>query len=254
MDTFGGPSSDYDYQMETTEGHHVTEGGSAGNLGLNNLDEAGTRRPTTPTPSSIADQGRTTMDRPMQEVDNAGDIHTLSHRATGCAHVTVPNVFDRSKENYRRFRRQLFLTTNHADFKEGESMIWFTLSYMKGGAVELWANSYVDKALEDNDWGMWEEFLDQLAKDFSHADESRKALEEMGKLAQGKKTAAEYFLHLEQLASVAGIDINRYPNTLLYVKKNMQHMLIDQLYQSDTPPKNYQDYKRRIVAMDEMRQ
>jgi hypothetical protein len=31
-------------------------------------------------------------------------------------------------------------------------MIWFTLSYMKGGEAELWANAYVDKALEENDW------------------------------------------------------------------------------------------------------
>jgi hypothetical protein len=33
-------------------------------------------------------------------------------------------------------------------------MIWFTLSYMKGGAAELWANAYVDNTLETNDWGM----------------------------------------------------------------------------------------------------
>jgi hypothetical protein len=42
-------------------------------------------------------------------------------------------------------------------------MIWFTLSYMKGGATELWADAYVDHTLETNDWGTWEEFLDKLA-------------------------------------------------------------------------------------------
>jgi hypothetical protein len=37
---------------------------------------------------------------------------------------------------------------------------------MKGGAAELWANAYVDQALESDDWGMWEDFLDKLARDF----------------------------------------------------------------------------------------
>jgi hypothetical protein len=78
-------------------------------------------------------------------------------------------------------------------------------------------------------------------------------LEELGRLQQGKKSAVEYFLRFEQLASVARIDVNRYPNTTLYVERNVQHALIDQLYQSDNPPSTYQDYKRRITLMDEMR-
>jgi hypothetical protein len=66
-------------------------------------------------------------------------------------------------------------------------MIWFTLSYMKGGAAELWANVYVDQALESDDWGTWEDCLDKLARDFGDREEPRKALEEMGRLQQGKK-------------------------------------------------------------------
>jgi hypothetical protein len=107
---------------------------------------------------------------------------------------------------------------NREAFKEKESMIWFTLSYMKGGAAELWANVYVDNALETNDWGTWEEFLDKLAHDFGNKEEPRRALEELGCLQQGKKSAAEYFLRFEQLASIVGIDVNRYPNTIQYIE------------------------------------
>jgi hypothetical protein len=122
-------------------------------------------------------------------------------------------------------------------------MIWFTLSYMKGGVAELWANAYVDNALDTNNWGTWEEFLDKLACDFGNKEEPRRALEELGQLQQGKKTAAEYFLKFEQLASIAGIDVNRYPNAIQYIEQNVQHVLIDQIYQSDNLPRNYQDYK-----------
>jgi hypothetical protein len=77
-------------------------------------------------------------------------------------------------------------------------------------------------------------------------------LEELGRLQQGKRTAAEYFLKFEQLADITGVDLDRYPNATLYVEKNVQRTLIDQLYQTDNPPMTYQDYKRRVTAMDEM--
>jgi hypothetical protein len=109
-------------------------------------------------------------------------------------------------------------------------MIWFALSYMKGGESKLWANSYIDKALEENDWGTWETFLDLLAKDFENSEEPRRALEDMGKLLQGRKTASKYFLWFKQLAAVAGVDVNHYLNAVLYMERNIQHALIDQLY------------------------
>jgi hypothetical protein len=87
-------------------------------------------------------------------------------------------------------------------------MIWFTLSYMKGREAELWANTYVNQALETNDWGTWEEFLNKLARDFGNKEELHHTLEELGKLQQGKKMAAKYFLKFEQLASVARINVN----------------------------------------------
>jgi hypothetical protein len=188
-------------------------------------------------------------------VDSQTGVLSLPGKPIDHSFVALPDVFDGKKENYRRFHRQfsLFLMANRAKFKEKASMIWFTLLYMKGGDAELWTNLYVDWALENNDWGTWEEFLDQLAKDFGNVEEPQKALEELGRLQQGKKTAAEYFLRFEQLADLTGIDLNWYPNMILYVKRNVQHVLIDQLYQSDNPPSTYQEYKRRVTAIDEMR-
>jgi hypothetical protein len=90
-------------------------------------------------------------------------------------------------------------------------------------------------------------------KDFGNPEEPCKALKEMGRLSQGKKTMAEYFLRLEQLTSVVGIDINRSPHMILYVERNVNSILINQLYLSDNPPGNYQDYKMRIITMDKMK-
>jgi hypothetical protein len=208
----------------------------------------------TPTPGDIAGYTGTGAHRP-QTMDARPGLPTLPGKAAEHSFIALPDPFDGRKENYRRFQRQfsLFLMANWTKFKEKESMIWFTLSYTKGGDAELWANSYVNRAMESNNWGTWEDFLDQLAKDFRNIEEPWKALEELEKLQQGKKLATEYFLKFEQLADLVGINLNHYPKTALYIKRNMQHVLIDQLYQSDNPPSTYQEYKRRITAMDEMR-
>jgi hypothetical protein len=239
--------------MEPALSDVIQEPGDSGSIELYNIDDE--QRTLTLSPSSIANyRGPTPITRP-QKVDGLTDIYALPRRTPGHAYVALPDVFDGRKENYRQFWRQfgLFLTANREEFKEKESMIWFTLSYMKGGAAELWANAYMDHALETNDWGTWEEFLDKLAWDFGNKEEPWKALEELGRLQQGKKTAVEFFLKFEQLASIARVDVNRYPNSIQYIEWNVQHILIDQIYQSDNPPRNYQEYKRRLIVMDEMR-
>jgi hypothetical protein len=142
---------------------------------------------------------------------------------------------------------------NRKDFKEDESMVIFALSNMKIGPAAKWADAFMDKALENNDWGSYTDFLDQLMKDFLDKDELRKALEEMGRLYQGKGTASDYFQKMEQLASIAGINIDRTPHILLQMQKGLNSVLIDQLYFSGNHPENYHDYKKRIIDADDMR-
>jgi hypothetical protein len=241
--------------MESADDHFIERRSDPGDFELRNLETGSAQRVPTHAPSGAEGVGGATVFPFSQRMDNPTNLHTLPGKDVGHSFIALPDVFDGRKENYRRFRRQfgLFLMANRTSFKEKESMIWFVLSYMKGGEAELWANAYVDQALENNDLGVWEDFLDKLAKDFRNKGEPRKALEELGSLQQNKRMATEYFLKLEQLADVAGVDLDRYLNATLYVERNVHRVLIDQLYQTDHPPTTYQDYKRRITAMDEMR-
>jgi hypothetical protein len=75
----------------------------------------------------------------------------------------------------------------------------------------------------------------------------------MGRLYQGKGTASEYFQKMEQLASIAGIDIDRTLHVLLQMEKGLNLNLIDQLYFSSNHPENYHDYKKRIIDANDMR-
>jgi hypothetical protein len=75
----------------------------------------------------------------------------------------------------------------------------------------------------------------------------------MGWLYQGKGTASDYFQKMEQLASIAGIDIDRMPHILLQMEKELNSVLINQFYFSGNHLENYPDYKKRIVNADDMR-
>ena len=47
------------------------------------------------------------------------------------------------------------------------------LSYMKEGSVELWAGSYINKAVMLKNWGNWDKFTTQLEHNFTDRNEVR---------------------------------------------------------------------------------
>jgi hypothetical protein len=141
---------------------------------------------------------------------------------------------------------------NEEDFGTNKSMILFALSYMVNRVAELWANAFMDQVLESENWRLWQDFLDELVKDFGDSEEPRRALEEFRRLYQGKKLVAEYFLKLEQLAGVAKIDVQKSSHILLQIKRSVNSALINQLDQSEEAPRFYHDYKRRIITINEM--
>jgi hypothetical protein len=254
MDPDRRETRDSDFRMgpPLSIGDTLREG--AGITEIRNTHEEDADRRASSTAISHCCEGRTASACIMQGVGMMASVHALSDQAAGCLHVAVPINFSGKKEDYRHFWRQirLFLTTNKRDFQSDDSMIIFALSYMMEGAAEQWANAYVDQAIEEDNWGKWDAFLDALACDFRNHEEPCKVIEEMGRLFKGKRTALEYFLHLEQLASITGIDMNHSPHIILQLERGINSKLIDQLYLTDNPPSNYQEYKRRIITMDEM--
>jgi hypothetical protein len=190
----------------------------------------------------------------MRNLDDRTNILTLPMMNIGHSYIATPSPFTGRKEDYQGFRQQLrlYLTANRKDFQSDETMVIFALSYMTQGAAAKWADAYINKALKEDDWGKYRDFLDQLAHDFGDKEEPRKALEQMGRLYQGKGMASDYFQKLEQLAATAGIDIDQSPHILLQMEKGLNAVLIDQPYFSGTLLNIYREYKQRIINADDM--
>src|ERR1700730_9374427 len=92
--------------------------------------------------------------------------------------IVEPEPFNGYPGNFRKFKRQygLYLCTNKEAYPGSKEKIMFILLYMKGGSVELWAGSYINKAVLQKDWGNWEEFMTQLNHNFTDRNEIRRVM------------------------------------------------------------------------------
>jgi hypothetical protein len=79
---------------------------------------------------------------------------------------------------------------------------------------------------------------------FSDEEESHRSREAMGTLKQGRMMATEYFFHIEQLAQVAGINLEESGLIILQIERGIQPALIDRIYQSPNLPCRYDEYKK----------
>ena len=73
--------------------------------------------------------------------------------------------------------------------------------------MELWAGSYMNKVVSQKGWGDWDEFVTQMDHTFINRNEIHRAMEWLENQKQGKDSTAMYFLKVEQLAALAGINI-----------------------------------------------
>jgi hypothetical protein len=226
---------DFNHKLVTSASPDHETGRGTGINPIFNMDNGDTNGLVSE-PSVLGDSRRNpTANLSMRNVDGEGSVPTLSLGNHGHLHVATPTPYSGKKEDFHGFRRELglYLTANCKDFQNNESMVIFALSYMKIGPAARWADMFMDKALEEDDWGSYADFLDQLTWDFSDKEEPRKALEEMGRLYQGKGTASDYFQKMEQLASIAGIDIDGTLHVLLQME-NVTNSVTETTLAKDT--------------------
>ena len=131
--------------------------------------------------------------------------------------IAEPEGFNGNLANFRRFKCQygLYRCANKESYPGDEEKIMFILSYMMEGSVELWAGSYIDKAVALKNWGNWEEFMTQLEHNFMDRSEVRQVMEKLDNQKQGREGASVYFLRIEQHAAAVGIDLLTDPHPIL---------------------------------------
>jgi hypothetical protein len=170
-------------------------GRSSGPLEIRMFEENDTEGWIAPTTLPDQSERRNTGASAVQEVDMKTDLCPLPHKALGCSHVAVPSAFLGQREDFKRFQWQIgiFITANEEDFQTDKAMILFTLSYMTNATAKLWANVHVDWALEEENWGMWESFLETLSKDFGDTEEPKEHWKKWDVCIKGRRLLPNTF-------------------------------------------------------------
>jgi len=142
--------------------------------------------------------------------------------------------FDGDRTKYTTFKRQVVLhfaatpllfTRPQGDLNK----IIFTLSHMKGGLAEEWANVYIDRANSPTgDWGTWPVFVEALEKAFKDANEEQTAQHHLEALRQGKRTAQDFFFEFESTMRRAGYSAVIHETYLIsLLERNLSSPLVD---------------------------
>ena len=169
--------------------------------------------------------------------------------------AATPDVFDGTKSTYLRFLRQLklFMMAYAREFDTDESKIIFTLSLMKKGTAELWAQTYMDQIINSSGCvGAWINFQEELNKTFIDYEENKRALQRFDALVQGKDPATDYFMKLEQLAAAACVKIHEDVQVISQVERGLNSVIVDKIYSSGDMPYSYESYKTQAIAIDEL--
>src|SRR3984893_19128799 len=126
----------------------------------------------------------------------------------------------------------------------------FVLSYMKEGSAELWAGSYINKAVALKNWGDWEEFTAQLEHNFTDRNEVQRAMEKLDSQKQGREGASVYFLRIEQHTAAAGIYLLEDLHAILRCERGLNEDLVDRIYSRGLILNTYAGYRDHAITLD----
>jgi hypothetical protein len=114
MDTIDRTGTNSDYKMEPSLHDVDLQGGYYGNLELGNLENDSQPQLATPTPCDIAGYRGAIGHSGTQAMDEGTGLLTLPPKSAEHSFIALPDIFDRKRENYRRFCQQfgLFLMAN----------------------------------------------------------------------------------------------------------------------------------------------
>ena len=164
-----------------------------------------------------------------------------------------PDVFDGSHDKFKSWTRQVETYLIAKGIREPQARIFTTLTYMRGGTAEAWAQRYIDDI--NNQAADWDIFTGLLGAAFQDRNLSRKAREELEVFSQDSKTIDDYFTQLESKFSQAGMadDVEK----ICILEKGVKPAIIDAIYGAGNVPILYDTYKdrvQRIGRLGEQRQ
>lgn len=204
-------------------------------------------RPSTSSSSSFSSR-MTNTDKESQD-----EILVTKNSGSGKLKVAVPEPFDGNRLHYRKFRREFrtWLMAN-SNLNDTQKTL-FVLSYMTKGFAETWGTREFETLSDDNAKNpSFDEFLEKLDHAFLDTAEADLARNRITSYKQLSLPSNEFFIRFEQLALQAGYNTTTDASYLIQlIKTNAREVYVDRIYDSGTIPSSYDDWKKRLLTIDD---
>ncbi|ETW76232.1 hypothetical protein HETIRDRAFT_329954 [Heterobasidion irregulare TC 32-1] len=131
--------------------------------------------------------------------------------------MAKPTPFDGNRKRTEQFLHEidLMILARKHDFPDEFTKIAYALSYMKGGSAGIWARNFTKARNTNDDWNhyTWKPATDmtsvrqKISTDFEEFDKTADARDKLARINQGKESFNTYLQLFEQIAELAGVDL-----------------------------------------------
>jgi hypothetical protein len=168
----------------------------------------------------------------------------------------MPESYDGTPAAYRGFKTQVkvYLWMNKKLYATDEEHCLFTCLLIRGnGWAQIYTENYMEaviyKNVFPNNTKLWDK-LDSVFIDWNECDRAANQLEHF---QQKGLTAHEYFIQFIALATKAGINTSEpghYDFLRRILNRNLNGLLVDNLYWRDSIPINFAGYRKMVESLD----
>ena len=127
-------------------------------------------------------------------------------------------------------------------------------SDLAAGFRSQWMNEEERTKLRDptsSYYQTWSNLEKKLQETFRDSAEEQRARSQIVLLKQNKKTALDFFTEFEKLKYQAGYTDEQDPVLIQLLRSNVNSAIIDRIIDSDLLPTSYEEWKRRILRIDQ---
>lgn len=172
-------------------------------------------------------------------------------------HVAKPDFFDGDKTKFRAWWRSIILYTGDVGngLNTDTKKVGVAYSYIRGPNVEAWTANFFDTHFDESTelWTIsWADAKVAIKARFEDANLKEQAQIKLENLRQGKRSAEDFFTEFETLMRQAS-----YQKTdqfvIQLVRRHASKEIVDALCMSATIPTTYDQWREKIILLDNQR-
>jgi len=129
------------------------------------------------------------------------------------------------------------------------------LSLLDSGEPAMWKEQFIKSAMDGDeiDFPMYEEFLQLFKNAFKDVDQVNEAMNDLGRLRQGDKTAEEHTTTFRLLVGKAGISSATNPNHRVLIdlyQKSLKPKLVERIMSMERIPETIEEWCEKAILFD----